>query len=177
MIFTETELKDAYLVDVEPQTDERGFFSRAWCENEFAESGLSTRVVQCNIAFNTTMGTLRGMHYQAPPHAEVKIVRCTRGAIYDVIVDLRPESPTFRKWLGVELTAENRRAIYIPEGFAHGYLTLADDTETYYQVSEFYAPGAEQGVRWDDPAIAIDWTGPEPTVISEKDRSWPDFAG
>lgn len=177
MIFTETELENAYLVDVEPLTDERGFFSRAWCENEFAEAGLSTRVVQCNIAFNTTMGTLRGMHYQAPPHAEVKIVRCTRGAIYDVIVDLRAESPTFRKWLGVDLTAENRRAIYIPEGFAHGYLTLTDDTETYYQVSEFYAPGAEQGVRWDDPAIAINWPGPEPTVISEKDRSWPDFAG
>jgi dTDP-4-dehydrorhamnose 3,5-epimerase len=175
MIFTETRLEDAYVIDLEPRADERGFFARAWCSREFADHGLSTRLAQCNVSLNGRRGTLRGLHYQAEPHAEVKLVRCTRGAIYDVIVDLRPSSPTFCRWLGVELTAENRTMLYVPEGFAHGYQTLEDDTETFYQVSAFYAPDAERGVRWDDPAFSIEWPYPESPLISEKDRSWPDF--
>jgi dTDP-4-dehydrorhamnose 3,5-epimerase len=177
MIFSETELRGAYVVDIEPREDERGFFARAWCANEFAERGLSTRVVQVNASFNRRQGTLRGMHYQAAPHAEVKLVRCTRGAIFDVVVDLRPESPTYKRWTGVELTADNRRAFYVPEGFAHGYQTLVPDTETFYQVSEFYAPGAERGVRWNDPAFGIEWPEPENAFVSEKDAAWPDFQG
>lgn len=175
MIFTPTELDGAYVIDVEPREDERGFFARAWAQDEFAELGLSTEVVQANIAFNLRNGTLRGMHFQRDPHAEVKVVRCTRGALYDVIVDLRPSSPTHTRWIGVELTAENRRMLYVPKGFAHGYQTLADDTEAYYQVSAAYAPDAEGGVRWDDPAFGIDWPDPEPPVMSEKDRTWPDY--
>jgi dTDP-4-dehydrorhamnose 3,5-epimerase len=175
VIFTPTELEGAYVVDVEPREDERGFFARAWAREEFEAHGLSTEVAQANIAFNRRKGTLRGMHFQHPPHAEVKLVRCTRGALYDVIVDLRASSPTWKQWLGVELTAENHRMLYIPEGFAHGYQTLADDTEAYYQVSEFYAPQAEGGVRWDDPAFGIEWPDPNPSVMSEKDRAWPDY--
>ncbi|MFL6028993.1 MAG: dTDP-4-dehydrorhamnose 3,5-epimerase [Gaiellaceae bacterium] len=176
MIFTETDLAGAFVIDIERHEDERGFFARAWCEDELAEHGLSTRVVQCNIAYNHRRSTLRGMHFQAAPHAEVKLVRCTRGAIYDVIIDLRPESRTFRQWLAFELTAENSRMLYIPEGFAHGYETLADETETYYQMSETHTPEAARGVRWNDPAFGIAWPEPEPAVISEKDRSWPAFA-
>jgi len=175
MIFTPTELAGAYVVDLEPREDERGFFARAWAQEEFAAHGLSTEVVQANIAFNHRKGTLRGMHFQHAPHAEVKLVRCVRGALYDVIVDLRPESRTWKRWFGVELTAENRRMLYIPEGFAHGYQTLADESEAYYQVSEFYAPHAEGGVRWDDPAFGIEWPDPLPSVMSEKDRTWPDY--
>jgi dTDP-4-dehydrorhamnose 3,5-epimerase len=175
MIFTPTELEGAYLIDLEPREDERGFFARAWAEEEFAEHGLSTDVVQANIAFNRRTGTLRGMHFQRDPHAEVKVVRCTRGALYDVIVDLRPGSPTHTRWIGVELTADNRRALYVPEGFAHGYQTLADDTEAYYQVSAAYASHAEGGVRWNDPAFGIEWPAPEPPVMSDKDRAWPDY--
>lgn len=176
MIFTETDLAGAFVIDIERHEDERGFFARTWCEDELAEHGLSTRVVQCNIAYNHHRWTLRGMHFQAAPHAEVKLVRCTRGAIYDVIIDLRPESRTFRQWLSFELTAENSRMLYIPEGFAHGYETLADETETYYQMSETHTPAAARGVRWNDPAFGIAWPEPEPAVISEKDRSWPAFA-
>ena len=175
MIFTPAGLDGAWVVDLEPIGDDRGFFARAWDRLEFAERGLSTELAQFNISFNRRKGTLRGMHYQEAPHAEVKLVRCTRGAIYDVIVDLRPESPTHARWVGVELTAENRRALYVPEGFAHGYQTLADDTETSYQVSAFYAPSSERGVRWDDPAFGIEWPDPEPPVMSEKDRAWPDY--
>jgi dTDP-4-dehydrorhamnose 3,5-epimerase len=175
MIFTPTELGGAYLVDLEPREDERGFFARAWARGEFAEHGLSTEVVQANIAFNRRKGTLRGMHFQHDPHAEVKVVRCTRGALYDAIVDLRPSSPTHTRWIGVELTADNRRMLYIPEGFAHGYQTLVDDTEAYYQVSAAYAPEAEGGVRWDDPAFGIKWPDPSPPVMSDKDRTWPDY--
>ena len=175
MIFTATELEGAWLVDLDPREDERGFFARAWDRAEFAEHGLSTELVQCNVSFNHRKGTLRGMHFQNAPHAEVKLVRCTRGAIYDVIVDLRASSPTHTRWLGVELTAENRRALYVPEGFAHGYQTLVDGTETTYQVSAFYAPGAERGVRWDDPAFGIEWPDPDRPVMSEKDRAWPDY--
>jgi dTDP-4-dehydrorhamnose 3,5-epimerase len=175
MIFTETELRGAYVIDLEPREDERGFFARAWCENEFAERGLTTRIAQCNLSYNHSAGTLRGMHYQAAPHQEAKLIRCTRGAIYDVIVDLRPDSPTYKRWTGVTLTPENRRTLYVPEGFAHGYQTLADGTETFYFVSAFYAPDAERGVRWDDPAFAIRWPDADHRTISEKDRAWPNF--
>jgi dTDP-4-dehydrorhamnose 3,5-epimerase len=175
VIFTETDLKDAFVVDLERREDERGFFARTWCANEFAGAGLSTRLVQCNVSFNRYRGTLRGMHYQVAPHAEVKLVRCTRGAIYDVIIDLRPESPTYKRWEGFELSAGNGRALYVPEGFAHGYQTLTDEVETFYQVSEFYAPGAERGVRWNDPAFGVEWPLPDDPIMSEKDKVWPDF--
>ncbi len=175
MIFTETPLPGAYVVDVDPRSDERGFFARAWDRNEFAERGLETEIAQCNLSFNHAGGTVRGMHFQRAPHAEVKLIRCTRGAIFDAIVDLRPESPTYTRWFGVELSAENRRWLYVPRGFAHGYQTLADETETFYQVSEFYAPHAERGVRWDDPAFGIKWPLRDEAFLSEKDGSWPDF--
>jgi dTDP-4-dehydrorhamnose 3,5-epimerase len=175
MILTPTKLAGAFLVDLERREDERGFFARAWCADEFAGQGLSTLIAQCNLSFNAHKGTLRGLHFQVAPYEEVKLIRCTRGAIYDVIVDLRPESPTHMRWIGVELTADNRRALYVPEGFAHGYQTLVDGTETFYQVSEAYAPGAEGGVRWDDPAFGIEWPDAAPRIISPKDRAWPDY--
>ena len=176
MIFTETELPGAWIIELERLEDSRGFFARAWDENEFAERGLETRVVQCNVSWNAKAGTTRGMHFQRSPHAEVKIVRATRGAIWDAIVDLRADSPTYGRWTAVELTAENRRALYIPAGFAHGYQTLVDDTETYYQVSAYYAPEAEGGIRWDDPAVGIEWPHIDgERAISDKDRGWPDF--
>jgi dTDP-4-dehydrorhamnose 3,5-epimerase len=177
VIFSETKLQGAYLIDLEPIDDERGFFARAWCQREFAGHNLNTRLVQCNISLNRRKGTLRGMHFQAKPHEEDKLVRCTRGAIYDAIVDLRPDSPTHRQWLAVELTADNRRMLYVPKGFAHGYQTLADNSETFYQVSDFYEPSAQAGVRWDDPAFAIQWPDPEGAFLSERDKSWPDYAG
>ena len=174
MIFTETTLKGAFIIDIERVADERGFFARSWCQREFDAHGLRTQWVQCNIAFNQHMGVLRGMHYQVPPYAEAKLVRCTMGAMYDVIIDLRPDSPTFTRWVAVELTADNRRMLYIPEGFGHGFQTLADDTEVFYQMSQFYAPKYARGVRWDDPAFKITW--PEDRrIISERDRSFPDF--
>ena len=175
MIFTPLELDGAYLVELDAREDERGFFARAWCREEFQAHGLNSAVVQCNLAFSRERGTLRGMHFQREPHEEAKLIRCTRGAIFDAIVDLRPESPTHTRWLGVELTADNRRALYVPEGFAHGYLTLVDETETLYQVSEAYAPDAEAGVRWDDPAFGIVWPTTGRRIISEKDRAWPDY--
>jgi dTDP-4-dehydrorhamnose 3,5-epimerase len=177
MLFTETELPGAYVIDLERREDERGFFARAWCADEFAEHGLSTRLVQANLSFNVRKGTVRGMHFQVEPHAEDKLVRCTRGAIYDVIIDLRPDSSTFKRWLGVELDAVSRRALYVPQGFAHGYQTLVPETETFYQVSEYYTPEAEGGVRWNDPAFGIEWPDPANAFLSEKDRNWPDFAG
>jgi dTDP-4-dehydrorhamnose 3,5-epimerase len=172
MIFTETELPGAYLIDVERREDDRGFFARAWCRQEFEAHGLIARVAQANISYNRRKATLRGLHYQLPPFAEAKLVRCTRGAIYDVIVDLRVDSPTYLRWLGVELTADQHRMLYVPEGFAHGFLTLEDHTEVTYQVSQFYTPAAERGIRYDDPALGIRWPL-EVQVISEKDRSWP----
>ena len=175
MIFTPTKLKDAFIIDLDRREDNRGFFARAWCQNEFTENGLNPRLVQCNLSFNDHRGTLRGMHYQVTPHEEVKVVRCTRGAIFDVIIDLRPDSPTYMEWLGVELTADNRKMLYVPEGFAHGYQTLEDATETFYQVSEFYTPGAESGIRWNDPAFRIEWPEVESRLMSEKDQSWPDY--
>jgi dTDP-4-dehydrorhamnose 3,5-epimerase len=174
VIFHETLLKGAYLIQSEPHSDERGFFARAWCLQEFGGKGLETRLVQCNISFNLRKGTLRGMHFQTPPHEEDKLVRCTRGAVHDVIIDLRRGSETFGKHYGTTLTAENRCMLYIPKGFAHGFLTLEDDTEVFYQMSEYYAPKCARGVRWDDPAFGIAWPG-EVRVIAEKDRSYPDF--
>jgi dTDP-4-dehydrorhamnose 3,5-epimerase len=172
MIFTETKLKGAFIIDVEPREDERGFFARSWCEEEFQKHGLNPRLVQCNISFNKKCGTLRGMHYQIAPFAEAKVVRCTMGAIYDVIVDLRPDSATFKQWLAVELTADNHRALYIPEDFAHGFQTLADNVEVFYQMSEFYHPECARGARWNDPAFGIEWPVAE-SVISEKDQTFP----
>ncbi len=175
MIFTETRLPGAFLLDLEPREDSRGFFARTFCRNEFEAHGLRPDMVQCNVSYNHHARTMRGMHYQIPPAAETKLVRCTRGAIYDVIVDLRPESPTYLQHVGVELTADNRRQLYVPELFAHGYLTLQPGTEVAYQVGEFYTPGYERGIRWDDPALGIRWPAPV-EVISDKDAAWPAWA-
>ena len=175
MIFTPTKLADAYLIDLKQLTDDRGFFARAWCQQEFAAHQLTSQVVQCNVSFNPRKGTLRGMHYQAAPYAEAKLIRCTMGALYDVIIDLRPDSLTYLQWLGVELTASNRSMLYVPEGFAHGYLTLTDDTEAFYQVSQFYHPQAEGGVRWNDPVFGITWPEVGQRIISTKDQHWPDY--
>ena len=174
MVFQETVLGGAFVIDLEPIEDERGFFARSYCAREFAAHGLHTDWPQCNVSYNRRQGTLRGMHYQAPPHAEVKLVRCTRGAIHDVIIDLRPESETFRRHVGVELTAANRTMLYIPAGFAHGFLTLEDDTEVFYQMGAFFEPSAGRGARYDDPAFGIEWPVPI-QVVSEKDRTYPDF--
>jgi dTDP-4-dehydrorhamnose 3,5-epimerase len=174
MIFTETALKGAFVIDVEPVNDERGKFARTWCQREFEAQGLKVTWVQNNISLNHKKGTLRGMHYQVPPHEEIKLVRCTAGSIYDVIIDLRPDSPTFGQHVGVILSAENRRALYIPQNFAHGFQTLSDHTEVFYHMSAFYEASAARGFRWDDPTFKIKW--PEPlTVIADKDRAWPPF--
>ncbi len=174
MRFTETKLKGAYIIEIEPITDERGFFARSWCQKEFTERGLNPNLVQCNISFNLKKGTLRGMHYQAKPYEEAKLVRCTMGAIYDVIIDLRPESSTFKQWVAVELTAENRKILYIPEGMAHGFQTLVDDTEVFYQMSEFYHSELATGLRWDDPVFEIKWPI-HVKIISDKDSSYKDL--
>jgi dTDP-4-dehydrorhamnose 3,5-epimerase len=171
MIFTETLLPGAFLVDLEKRGDERGFFARTFCRREFEAHGLDPAVVQCNLSFNRRRGVVRGLHFQWPPASEPKLVRCTRGAILDVIVDLRPESPTYLRHLSVELTADNRRALYVPQRFAHGYQTLEDDTETMYQVGEFFAPELDGGLRHDDPRLAIAWPLPI-TDMSAKDRDW-----
>lgn len=174
MIFTETVLKGAFVIDPEPTSDERGLFARVWCEKEFEKHGLPPRWVQSSISVNRRKGTLRGMHYQAHPHEEVKLVRCTAGAIYDVIVDLRPSSPTYGQHVGLMLTADNYRSLYIPKQFAHGFLTLQDNSEVSYLMSEFYAPSSARGIRWDDPLLRIEW--PEPVVVmAEKDKLWPQF--
>lgn len=175
MKFTELELAGAWIIEPELVSDARGFFARTWCAREFEEHGLNPRLVQCNVSFNELVGTLRGMHYQAPPHEEAKLVRCTHGRIYDVIVDLRRESPTFAKWVAIELSARNRRMLYVPEGFAHGFQTLESASEVTYQMSEFYVAESARGVRWDDPALAIEWPFAEPRSISEKDNSYCDF--
>ena len=173
LLFKEAKLKGAYIIDLERLEDERGFFARAWCQREFRERGLNPRLVQCNVSFNLKRGTWRGMHYQTP-HEEAKLVRCTRGAIYDVIVDLRNDSPTFKEHVGVELSAENRRMLYVPEKFAHGFITLEDNTEVFYQMSEFYTAQSARGFRWDDPSFEIRLPL-EVTVVSERDRQYPDF--
>jgi dTDP-4-dehydrorhamnose 3,5-epimerase len=171
MIFTETELPGAFIIDLDRREDSRGFFARAFCQHEFAEHGLEPIIAQANVAFNNRKGTMRGMHFQFPPAAETKLVRCTRGAILDSIVDLRPESPTYLEHVSVELTADNHRAIYVPGRFAHGYQVLEDSTETSYQVGEFYTPGVEGGLMYDDPALGLTWPFPV-TEISDKDRDW-----
>ncbi|MDB5058335.1 MAG: dTDP-4-dehydrorhamnose 3,5-epimerase [Chloroflexi bacterium] len=174
MHFIETALPGAYIIEPERVEDWRGFFARTWCRRRFAAHGLVANLVQCSISFNHRKGTLRGMHYQAAPRAEAKLVRCTAGAIDDVIIDLRPESSTFKQHQSVLLTAENRRMLYVPPGFAHGFQTLANDTEVFYQMSEFYAPEHSKGVRWDDPAFAIRWP-PGKRYILERDQQYPDF--
>jgi dTDP-4-dehydrorhamnose 3,5-epimerase len=174
MIFDETKLAGVFKIRPERKPDDRGFFARTWCQKEYADHGLDARLVQCSISYNIRKGTLRGMHYQQAPFAETKVVRCTQGAIYDVVVDLRPQSPTFREWIAAFLTAENRDMMYIPKGCAHGFLTLADATEVFYQMSEFYNAESARGVRWDDPTFKIVW--PEKVeAISERDRTYPDF--
>lgn len=174
MILSETELPGAYLVDLERHDDERGFFARAFCEREFAARGLVTRYPQCNLSYNRHARTLRGMHYQAAPYREAKLVRCVAGAVHDVIVDLREGSATRLRWIGVELDAETRRALYVPPGFAHGFLTLRDHSEVFYQMGEFHVPDASRGLRWNDPALGLAWPF-EPLTVSERDRSHPDF--
>ena len=174
MIFTPTRLAGAFIIDLEARHDERGFFARVWCAREYAEHGLETRLVQASVSFTERRGMLRGMHYQVPPHEEVKVVRCTRGAIYDVIVDVRPESPTYLQHVGVELTAANHRQLYIPKGFAHGFQTLEDGCEVSYQMSEFYAPDAQRGMRWNDPSLGITWPVANP-IVNDRDRGYPDL--
>lgn len=174
MKFEETALSGAFIIEPERIVDERGFFARSWCKREFAAHNLDTNLVQCNISFNNLKGTLRGMHYQAKPAEEVKLVRCTRGAIYDVILDLRESSPSYKKWIAVELNQENRKMLYIPKGFAHGFQTLVDSTEVFYQMSEYYSPDNARGIRWNDPMFGICWPIDNP-IISEKDRSFADY--
>ena len=175
MIFTETKLKGAFVIEPEKLEDERGFFARTFCRKEFEGHGLNPNLVQCNISFNKKRGTVRGMHFQVKPYEEAKLVSCLRGAIYDVIIDLRPNSPTYRQWVAVELSGENFRLLYIPEGFAHGFQTLEDNTEGFYQMSEFYHPECARGVRWNDPAFGIQWPL-HITIISERDSHYLDYS-
>jgi dTDP-4-dehydrorhamnose 3,5-epimerase len=174
MTFTPLKLSGAFLLEIEPIEDDRGFFARTFCRHEFERRALDPGVAQCNLSFNRRQGTLRGMHYQSPPNAEAKLVRCVRGAAYDVILDLRPTSPTYCRWVTVVLTPNDYRLLYIPHGIAHGFQTLQDQTELFYQMSEFYAPSCARGVRWNDPAFGIEWPYPDP-ILSEQDRSYPDF--
>lgn len=174
MLFRETQIAGVVEVLPEPKVDERGFFARTWCQGEFAARGLNPCLVQCNISLNARKGTLRGMHYQIGVHAEAKLIRCTQGSIYDVAIDLRAESPTFRKWHAAMLSAGNRKMLYVPEGCAHGFLTLDDESEVFYQMSQFYDPESGRGVRWNDPSFRIDWPAPV-EVIAERDRTYPDF--
>lgn len=175
MVFTETKLKGAFIIDIEQIEDERGFFARSWCKEELDEYGLNSNLVQCNISFNKKKGTVRGMHYQIRPYEETKIVRCTKGAIYDVIIDLRPNSKTLNQWISVELTEKNRKMLYVPKGFAHGFQTLEDNTEIFYQMSEFYCSNYSKGIRWDDPHFNIKWPYEENRTISLKDRNWREY--
>ena len=174
MVFKENKLKGAYIVEGEPIKDDRGFFARTFCKEEFTRHQLDPCVAQCSISFNTKKGTLRGMHYQTKPYEEVRLVRCTRGRIFDVIIDLRPQSPTHKHWDAVELTADNRLMLYVPKGFAHGFQTLEDNTEVFYQMSEFYAPEFARGLRWNDPVFAIAWPLDNP-ILSARDRTFPNF--
>ena len=174
MEFTETAVEGCFLIEVEPRGDDRGFFARGFCRREFEAHGLNPNVAQANLSFNRDKGTLRGMHFQMPPHAENKLVRCTRGSIFDVALDLREESRTYLRWAGATLSAENHSMLYVSEGCAHGYLTLEDDSEVFYLVSEFYAPDCEGGVLWNDPAFGIGWPA-APAIVSERDRSHPLF--
>ncbi|MGQ8338392.1 dTDP-4-dehydrorhamnose 3,5-epimerase [Sunxiuqinia sp. A32] len=174
MIFNKTEIEGVYVIDINKIADERGFFGRSWCQKEMEEQGLNGNVVQSNTSFNKFKGTLRGMHYQVNPYEETKLVRCIRGAIFDVIIDLRQDSPTFKRWFGIELTEDNHRMLYVPEKFAHGFITLKDNSEVTYLVTQFYKPSAEGGIRWDDPEIGIDWPI-EAEVVSDRDTMHPNF--
>ena len=175
MVFTETPLKGAFVIDVERHEDERGFFARTFCRSEFAGRGLDIRVAQCSVSFNKRKGTLRGMHFQAAPHGEAKLIRCTAGSIFDAIIDLRSASATYKKYFGIELSVRNGKMLYVPEGFAHGFQTLEDNTEVAYQMSQPYAPEAARGYRWNDPTFGIQWP-PAERIIIERDRSYPDFS-
>jgi len=174
MIFSQSYIPDVFVIEPQKLEDERGFFARGFCSNEFKEHGLEENFVQCNLSFNNKLATTRGMHFQRSPHEEVKVVRCVRGAIFDVVVDFRKDSPTYLQWFGVELSSDNRRMLYVPRGFAHGYQTLTDESEVFYHVSEFYTPGSEGGLRWNDPKIGIKWPHPNPKsiCISDKDANW-----
>ncbi len=174
MIFKETKLKGAYIIELQKLTDERGFFGRSWCKKEFEAHGLNANVVQANVSYSKTKGTIRGMHYQVAPYSETKSIRCFSGSIYDVIIDIRPDSPTYKQWIGVELSAENGLMLFVPEGFAHGFITLEDHSSVNYLVTAYYTPGAEGGIRYNDPAFNIEWPI-DPTVVSEKDRNHPPF--
>src|ERR1700678_2268042 len=174
MLFQKTKLAGVFEIGIEPRCDERGFFARSWCRQEFESNELNSKLAQCSLSFNARKGTLRGIHYQAAPYPETKLVRCTRGAIYDVVVDLRPQSPTYKQWIGATLTAENRMMLYVPEECGHGFLTLADDTEVFYQISEVYHPELARGVRWNDLAFDITWPGPA-EQMSDRDRTYPNF--
>ena len=176
MKFIPAALEGAYIIDIDKLEDERGFFARSWCADELRAQGLVSDLAQCSVSFNKKRGTLRGMHYQSEPYQETKIVRCTAGSIYDVIIDMRPESATFKQWLSVELSAVNRRMIYVPVGFAHGFQSLMDNTEVFYMVSEFYQPEFSRSVRWNDPQFGIEWPHVEHRAISSRDRDYPDFA-
>ncbi len=173
MKFKETKLKGAYTIEIEKIGDDRGFFARAWCKREFQDHGLTASLAQANIAFNRERATLRGMHYQLFPFEEAKLIRCIKGKIFDVMIDLRPDSVTYKEWVGIELSEDDHRFIYVPENFAHGYLTLSENTEIFYQVSQFYTPESERGLRWDDPTFGIKWPLNEGLNISEKDQNWP----
>lgn len=175
MKFTETKLKGSYVIEIENRKDDRGSFGRAWCMNEFREHGLNGNVCQINTSFTIKKGTVRGMHFQVDPYQETKLLRCTKGRIYDVMVDLRPESPTFLQWFGIELSDDNYKMVYVPENFAHGFISLVDNCEVYYPVTQFYTPGAERGIRWNDPSLKIEWPVPV-EVVSEKDKNHPDFS-
>jgi dTDP-4-dehydrorhamnose 3,5-epimerase len=175
MIFTKTNLEGAFIIEIQKLGDERGFFARTYCQREFREHGLNPNLVQCNISYNKKIGTLRGMHFQAHPHWEAKLVHCMRGSIHDIIVDLREGSPTYKQHIGVTLTAEKHNQLYVPEGFAHGFITLEDDTDVFYQMSEFYTPAAGRGFHWNDPAFGFRWPM-EPQIISERDANSPDFS-
>ena len=174
LIFTETKLKGAYIIEPEKLKDSRGFFGRIWCREEFEVQGLNPNLVQCSISFNATIGTLRGMHYQIPPHEETKLVRCTQGAIFDVIIDLRLNSPTFKQWVGETLTYQNHRVMYVPKGFAHGFQTLAPNTEVFYQMSDAHASEFARGIRWNDPLFGIKWPEVHSRIISARDQEFPD---
>jgi dTDP-4-dehydrorhamnose 3,5-epimerase len=172
MVFTETKLKGAFIINLTRLEDERGFFARTFCQNEFKEHGLNIQIAQANISYNKRRGTFRGMHMQLPPYEESKLIKCARGTIYDVIVDMRVSSDTYKQWIGVELTAENHQMLYVPEGFAHGFITLKNDTEVTYQMNQFYAPASEKGFRWNDPAFGIVWPI-QPKIMAEKDKNFP----
>jgi dTDP-4-dehydrorhamnose 3,5-epimerase len=176
MKFTEAPIKGAYIIDVHRIGDERGYFGRLWCQKEFEDMGLKANISQSNIGVSKQAGTLRGLHYQTAPHQEVKIVRCSRGAMFDVILDLRPDSPTYKQWFGMELNEDNATMLYVPEGCATGYLTLVDNTEMYYHATEFYHPESATGVRYNDPAFSIEWPG-DINVLSDNDKNWPDYTG